>query len=167
MVNPTATENITAIKEARKLFNDVRSNLSDNEKKVIRRKLYKKEAASHFFKYRESDNTLTDRQRNVLRNIARYSKNTSKHLKNLSKHQKKSEKYDFNISHLFSKKKDNNKFQKPKMLLNEHKTNLSLEKIAEIRMNFYRKEFVYNALKKKDKLSYEENNILKLIEKYL
>ena len=138
MVNPTATENITAIKEARKLFNDVRSNLSDNEKKVIRRKLYKKEAASHFFKYRESDNTLTDRQRNVLRNIARYSKNISKHLKNLSKHQKKSEKFDFNINHLFSKKKDNNKFQKARMLLNEHKTNLSLEKIAEIRMKLYR-----------------------------
>ena len=32
MVNSTATENITAIKEARKLFN-VRSNLSNNEKK--------------------------------------------------------------------------------------------------------------------------------------
>ena len=65
------------------------------------------------------------RQINVLRNIARYSKNISKHLKNLSKHQKKSEKYDFNISHLFSKKKDTNKFQKARMLLNEHKTNLS------------------------------------------
>ena len=33
MVNPTATEKITAIKETRKLFNDVRSNLSDNKKK--------------------------------------------------------------------------------------------------------------------------------------
>ena len=32
MVNSTATENITAKKEARKLFN-VRSNLSNNEKK--------------------------------------------------------------------------------------------------------------------------------------
>ena len=33
MANPTATENITAIKEARNLFDDVRSNLSNNEKK--------------------------------------------------------------------------------------------------------------------------------------
>ena len=33
MVNPTATENITAIKKARKLFNEVRSYLSNNEKK--------------------------------------------------------------------------------------------------------------------------------------
>ena len=53
MVNPTATENITAIKEARKLFDDVRSNLSNNEKKVIRRKICKKKAASHFQKKRE------------------------------------------------------------------------------------------------------------------
>ena len=47
MVNPTATENITTIKEDKKLFNGVRSNLSDNEKKVIRRK---KEAVSHFLR---------------------------------------------------------------------------------------------------------------------
>ena len=39
MVNPTATENITATKESKNLFDDVRSNLSNNEKKVIRRKL--------------------------------------------------------------------------------------------------------------------------------
>ena len=39
VVKPTAIENISAIKEARKLFDDVRSNLSNNEKKVIRRKL--------------------------------------------------------------------------------------------------------------------------------
>ena len=74
MVNPTATENITAIKEARKLFDDVRSNLSNNKKKVIRWKLYKKKAAGHFFKKRENDGTLTNRQTNVLKNIARYSK---------------------------------------------------------------------------------------------
>ena len=77
MVNPTATKNMTAIKEVRRLFDDVRSNLSNNEKKLIRKKLYKKEAASHFFKEREDDGTLTDRQRNVLKNIARYSKNIS------------------------------------------------------------------------------------------
>ena len=40
------------------------------KKKIIRRKLYKKEAASHFLKEREDDGTLTDRQRNVLRHIA-------------------------------------------------------------------------------------------------
>ena len=60
MVNPTATKNISAIKEVTKLFNMVRNNLSDNEKKRIRRKLYKKDAASHIFKNRENNNTLTD-----------------------------------------------------------------------------------------------------------
>ena len=50
MVNPTATENITSIKEARKLFDDVRSNLSNNEKKVIRRKLHKKKQPVIFSK---------------------------------------------------------------------------------------------------------------------
>ena len=135
MVNSTATENITAIKEARKLFNDVRSNLSNNEKKVIRRKLYKKEAASHFFKERENDGTLTDRQRNVLKNIARYSKNISKHLKNLSKHQKKSEKYGHDIGHLFSTKDNNNIhiFQKARMLLNERRSSLLSSDINKIR----------------------------------
>ena len=50
MVNPTATENITAIKEARKLFDDVRGNLSSNEKKVIRKKHYKKKQPVIFSK---------------------------------------------------------------------------------------------------------------------
>ena len=50
MVNPTATENITAIKEARKLFDDVRSNLLNNEQKVIRRKLSKKNQPVIFLK---------------------------------------------------------------------------------------------------------------------
>ena len=50
MVNPTATENITAIKEARKLFDDVRSNLLNNEQKVIRRKLSKKKEPVIFLK---------------------------------------------------------------------------------------------------------------------
>ena len=48
MVNPTATENITAKKETRKLFDDVKSNLSNKEKKVIRRKLYKKRSCQSF-----------------------------------------------------------------------------------------------------------------------
>ena len=50
MVNPTATVNITAIKEARKLFDDVRGNLSSNEKKVIRKKPYKKKQPVIFSK---------------------------------------------------------------------------------------------------------------------
>ena len=134
MVNPTATENITTIKEARKLFDDVRSNFSNNKKKVIKRKLYKKNQSVIFSK-KENDGTLTDRQRNVLKNIARYTKNISKHRKSLSKHQKKSEKYGHDIDHLFSKKDNNNinAFQEDRELFNERRSNLSHKERNEIR----------------------------------
>ena len=49
MEHPTSNKNINAIKEVRRLFNKLRSNLSSNETKRIIRKLYKKEAASMFF----------------------------------------------------------------------------------------------------------------------
>ena len=41
---------INAIKEARKLFNEVRSNLSCEETNRIRKKLYKKEDGYNFLK---------------------------------------------------------------------------------------------------------------------
>ena len=50
MEHPTSNNNISAIKEVRRLFNELRSNLSSNETKRIRRKLYKKEAASMLLK---------------------------------------------------------------------------------------------------------------------
>ena len=50
MVNPTVTGNIAAIKEARRISDDVRGNLSNNQKKVIRRKLYKKKQLVIFSK---------------------------------------------------------------------------------------------------------------------
>ena len=151
MVNPTATENITTIKEARKLFDDVRSNFSNNKKKVIRRKLYKKNQPDIFSK-KENDGTLTDRQRNVLKNIARYSKNISKHLKNLSKHKKKSKKYGHDIGHLFSRKDNNNinAFQEARTLFNERSSNLSREETKRIRKQLYKKEVVYAFLKDKE-----------------
>ena len=71
MEHPTSNKRINAIKEVRRLLNELKSNLSSNETKRIRRKLYKKEAASHFFKEREDDDTITDRQKNVLKNIGR------------------------------------------------------------------------------------------------
>ena len=54
------------------------------KKKGNQKKTLQKKAASHFFKKRENDGNLTDRQRNVLKSIATYSKNISKHIKNLS-----------------------------------------------------------------------------------
>ena len=153
-VNPTATENITAKKETWTLSDDVKSNLSNKEKKTIRRKLYKKEAANHFFKGREDDGTLTDRQRNVLKNIARYSQNISKHLKNLRKHLKKSKKYGHDIGYLFDKKDNSNinMLQETRKLLNERRSKLSRKETNEIRIKLHKKEVVYNSLKKKSKM---------------
>ena len=169
MVNPTATKNISAIKEVRRLFNMVRNSLSDNEKKRIRRKLYKKDADSHFFKNRENNNTLTDRQKNVVRSIARYIKNISTHLKNLGKHLNRQQKNQYGLDYLFdnSSDKSTDAFKNARDLLNEHKSNLSNRDIDDIRRKLYRKEVVYYALKRRDKLSYEENNILKRIDEYL
>ena len=54
--HPTSNKNINAIKEVIRLFNELRSNLSSNETKIIRRKLYKKnkkKTPSMFFKEKE------------------------------------------------------------------------------------------------------------------
>ena len=50
MEHPTSNKNISAIKEVGRIFNELRSNLSSNETKRIRRKLYIKEAVSMFLK---------------------------------------------------------------------------------------------------------------------
>ena len=49
-MEPTSQNNINAIKEVRKLFNDVRNNLFNEETKRIRKKLHKKEADCTFLK---------------------------------------------------------------------------------------------------------------------
>ena len=65
MEHSISNNNINVIKEIRKLFNELRSNLLSKATKRIRTKLYKKEAASMFFKEKEQDSTLTNRQKNV------------------------------------------------------------------------------------------------------
>ena len=80
--------NINAIKEVRKLFNDVRNNLSHEETKRIRKKLHRIEAVYSVLKEKEQKGSLTSRQKNMLRNDERYLKNISIHLKNLKKHLK-------------------------------------------------------------------------------
>ena len=70
------TTNNNAIKEVRKLFNEVRSNLSREETKRIREKLYKKEAVYNFLKEKEQNGSSTSKQENVLRNVERYLKNS-------------------------------------------------------------------------------------------
>ena len=69
------------MKEARELFNQRRSNLFREERKRIRGKLYKKEAIYNFLKEKEQEGSLTNKQKNVLKNIDSYLKNLKKYLK--------------------------------------------------------------------------------------
>ena len=87
-MEPTRQNNgINAIKEARKLFNERRSNLSRKERNEIREKLYKKEVAYNFLKEKEQEGSLTNKQKKVLKNIGRYLKNFKKYLEKLQKYQ--------------------------------------------------------------------------------
>ena len=81
MESTTINNDINAMKEARELFNQRRSNLFREERKGIRGKLYKKEAIYNFLKEKEQEGSLTNKQKNVLKNIDRYLKNLKKYLK--------------------------------------------------------------------------------------
>ena len=85
MESTTINNNINAIKEVRKLFNEIRSNLSHEEINKIREKLYKNEATYDSLKEKEQKGSLTNEEKKVLKNIDRYLKNISMHLKNLKK----------------------------------------------------------------------------------
>ena len=85
MVPTRQNNNINAIKDVRKFFNELRSNLSREEINRIREKLYKKEAAYNFLKGKEQKGSLTSRQKNMLRNDERHLKNIGNHFKNLKK----------------------------------------------------------------------------------
>ena len=88
MKSTRQNDNTNAIKEVRKLFNDVRRNLSHEETKRIRKKLHRIEAVYNVLKEKERKGSLTSRQKNMLSNDERYLKNISIHLKNLKKHLK-------------------------------------------------------------------------------
>ena len=76
---------INDIKEARKLFNGVRSNLPREETKRTRYKLCKKETVYNSLKEKEQKGSLTRIEKRVLKNISRYPMNIVKHLKNFRK----------------------------------------------------------------------------------
>ena len=102
MESTTINNSINAIKEVRKLFNDVRNNLSHEETKKIRKKLYKKKVVYNFLKEKEQEGSLTNKEKKVLKNIDMYLKNISMHLTNLKKHFKKLQKYQYGIDYLFN-----------------------------------------------------------------
>ena len=73
--------NINAIIEFRELFNELRSNLSRKERKRIRKELYKKEVVYNFLKEKEQERSLTNKQKNALKNIVKYLKKLNNDLK--------------------------------------------------------------------------------------
>ena len=72
------------IKEVRELFNEIRSNLSREEINRIREKRYKKEVVRNFLNEKDD---LTDKEKNVLKNIGIYLKKINYDFKKLQKYQ--------------------------------------------------------------------------------
>ena len=175
-MEPTRQNNdINAIKDVRKLFNDLRSNLSREEINRIREKLYKQEAVYNFLKEKEQEGSLTNKEKKVLKNIGRYPKNIAKHLKNLKKHFKKLQKYQYGLDYLFNEhneedytsNNDINAFKEARKLLNKRRCNLLRKETKRIRNELYKKEAIYSFLKEKDGLTDKEKIVLKNIGKYL
>ena len=71
MDSKTTNNIINKSKEVRELFNKLRNNLSRKETKTIRNKLYEKESIYNSLKEK---NTLTDKEKIVLKNIGKYLK---------------------------------------------------------------------------------------------
>ena len=85
MESTTINNDINAIKEVRELFNERKSNFIGEERNRIREKFYKKEAVYNFLKEKEQKGSLTNKQKNVLKNIDKYIKNLKKYLTKYSK----------------------------------------------------------------------------------
>ena len=82
---PTTSNNDTnVLKDARKLFNERRSNFLRKETKRIRKELYKKETVYSSLKEKDS---LTNKEKIVLKNISKYLKKLNIDLKKLQKYQ--------------------------------------------------------------------------------
>ena len=83
-MEPSTTNNfINAIKEVRELFNELKSNYSHKETKRLWKELYKKVAVYNFLKEKDS---LTDKEKIVLKNIGTYLKKFKKDLEKLQKY---------------------------------------------------------------------------------
>ena len=148
---------VNDIKEARKLFDEVRSNLSRKETKRIRYKLRKMETVYNSLKEKEQKGSLTNREKKVLKNIGRYPKNIVKHLKNVRKDFKKLQKYQYGLDCLFNERNEedyiieptrqdniNNGIKEVRKLFDEVRSNLFREETKRIRYKLYKKETIYN-----------------------
>ena len=110
-MEPTRQDNaINDIKEARKLFNELRSNLSREEINRIRKKLYKMEAVYNFLKEKEQEGSLTNKEKKLLKNIDKYFKNFKNDLDKLEKYQSN---ITYGLDYLFNELNEED-YYKPK-----------------------------------------------------
>ena len=92
-MEPTSQNNgINAINDFRTLLNERRSNLLRKETNEIRKKLHKKEVVYNVLKEKEQKDSLTNREKRVLKNIDRY-------LKNFKNDLEKSQKFQYSITY--------------------------------------------------------------------
>ena len=167
-------KSINAINDVRTLLNELRSNLSHEQTKRIRKKLRRTDAVYNILKEKEQKSSLTSRQKNMLGNDERYLKNISMHLKNLKKHFKKLQKYQYGLDYLFNEhneedytsNNDINAIKDARKLFNELRSNLSHEEINRIRKKLYKKEAVYNFLKEKEQEGSLTNKEKKVLKEY-
>ena len=175
MESTRQNNNINAINDVRMLRYELRNNLSREETKRIREKIFKKEAVYNFLIEKDR---LTNKEKKVLKNIDRYLKNNSMHLKNLKKHFEKLQKYQYGIDYLLNEhneegyfsNNDTSAIQEFRKLLNERRSNLFCEETKRIRKKLRRIEAVYNVLKEKEQkssLTSRQKNMLRNDERYL
>ena len=88
------------MKEARELFNELKSNLFREERDRIRKKLHDGEAVYSYLKEKEEKGSLTNKQKKVLKNIKRYLKKFKKDLEKLQKNQYN---ITYRLDYLFNK----------------------------------------------------------------
>ena len=81
-MEPTTSNNsIKAIKQVRKLFNELKNKYNKEEIKKTREELNKKEVVYNFLKEKEQESRLKDKEKEVLKTIIRYFKNLKKNYK--------------------------------------------------------------------------------------
>ena len=109
----------------------------------LEKKLRRIEAVHNVLKEKEQKESLTSRQKNMLRNDEGYLKNISKHLKSLKKQTKKKKNgLDYLFNELneeedYTSNNDINAIKDARKLLNELRSNLSHEEITRIRKKLY------------------------------
>ena len=139
MESTRQNNSINVINDSGKLLNGIRSNLSHEETKRIREKLYIKEAVYKILIEKEQKSSLTSRQKNMLENDERYLKNISNYLKNLKKHLKK---YRYGLDYLFNEPTTSNNdisaIEEARKLFNERRSSLLRKEANEIRKKLHK-----------------------------